>query len=71
MRLRITVSLDLDADQIKNLVALANHTGHGFGGVTAPCRLIRRYLEDRVTNAVAYAHEHAAGLFEDEDAGAK
>lgn len=58
MKLRIAVTVELTPEQVKILTRLAKTTGHGFGGTKAPGKLIRRYLESRVRDAVSYCHEH-------------
>jgi hypothetical protein len=52
IRLRLDVLLLLDKDQVKALKNHAKDTGHGFDGLTAPTKLIKRLLEAKVREAV-------------------
>lgn len=58
VKIRVNVTVDVDAAQVKTLVELAKTTGHDHDGVNTPARLIRRYLESKVADAVTYCHEH-------------
>ena len=57
MKIRVDVTVELTPEQVKNLKKLAKCCGHGHDGTKAPGRLIRRYLEFQVRDAVTYCHE--------------
>ena len=67
MRLRIALTVDLDPEQVKILTRSAKSSGHGYDGVKSPRILIRRLLEGKVVDAVAYCREGVDLTEEDDD----
>lgn len=58
MKIKIIVSMDLDEDQTETLTKIAINSGHGYDETKTPRKLIRRYLESKVRDAVTYCKEH-------------
>ena len=57
MKIKVSVVVELDREQVKILKQTAETCGHGLDGCKAPCKVIRRYLESQVIDAVTYCRE--------------
>ena len=58
MKIKVVVSVDLVEDQIETLTKLAIYGGHSFDQTKSTRKLIRRYLESKVCDAITYCKEH-------------
>jgi hypothetical protein len=59
VRIKVAVTVELDREQVRALVAEAENGGHSYDGCKAPGRLIRRLLECKVKETTYYAVERA------------
>lgn len=57
VKMRIVVNLEIHHTQFAALAKVAALAGCDFDSTTTR-KYVRRYLEEQVTNAVIYAHEH-------------
>ncbi len=65
MRIKVSLTVEPDAERVKALVKIAKMSGHGFDGCKAPGKLIRRLLESKVNDEVTYCLERVARDYED------
>lgn len=58
MKIRVQVPLELTEEQFDNLLTRARQCGHDFDNTGNNRLIVRRYLEDKVRQAVLYANEN-------------
>lgn len=57
MKIQVTVTVDIPEDKISVLREIADNAGHSYGDNVDTRTLIKRLLESRITETIAYCRE--------------